>query len=140
MSIWNHSEILIRSIWGNTNDTHLNPIVKKSIRAISFAHYLDGTSPLFKRLNILNLKKIVIQRIALLMFKYDKGVLPQPINNLFSVNNERQNYNTRHNHDLQINTGNGEIVYKLVSFHGVHIWNHISKKFRSMYHTHVLRT
>ena len=62
------------------------------------------------------------------MFKYDKGVLPQPINNLFSVNNERHNYNTRHNHDLQINTGNGEIVYKLVSFHGVHIWNHISKK------------
>ena len=74
------------------------------------------------------------------MFKYDKGVLPQPINNLFSVNNERHNYNTRHNHDLQINTGNGEIVYKLVSFHGVHVWNHISKKFQLMYHTHVLRT
>ena len=45
-------------ILGNTNDTHLNPIVKiKSIRTISFAHYLDGTSPLFKRLNILNIKK-----------------------------------------------------------------------------------
>ena len=118
-------------IWGNTNDTHLNPIVKipqKSIQAISFAHYLDGMSPLFKRLNILNLKKLVIQRIALLMFKYDKGVLPHPINNLFSVNNERHNYNTRHTHDLQINTGNGEIVYTLVSLHGVHIWNHISKK------------
>ena len=61
------------------------------------------------------------------MFKYDKGVLPHPINNLFAVNNERHNYNTRHNHDLQINTGNGEIVYTLVSFHGgVHVWNHIS--------------
>ena len=67
-------------------------------------------SPLFKRLNILNFRKLVIQRIALLMFKYDKGVLPQPINNIFSVNNERHNYNSKHNHDLQINTGNGEIV------------------------------
>ena len=57
------------------------------------------------------------------MFKYDKGVLPQPINNLFAVNNERHK-----------NTRNGEIVYKLVSFHGVHIWNHISKKFQLMYH------
>ena len=34
----------------------------------------------------------------------------------------------RHNHDMQINAGNGEIIYKLVSFLGVHIWNHISKK------------
>ena len=60
------------------------------------------------------------------MFKYDKGVLPHPIINLFAVNNERHNYNTRHN--LQINTGNGEIVYKLVSFHGVHIiWTHKKK-------------
>ena len=36
--------------------------------------HLDETSPLFKRLNILNFKKFVIQRIALLMFKYAKGV------------------------------------------------------------------
>ena len=74
------------------------------------------------------------------MFKYDKGVLPQPINNLFVVNNERHNCNTRHNHDLQINAGNGEIVYKHVNCYGVHIWNHISKKIQLMYHTHVLRT
>ena len=54
-------------------------------------------------------------------------VIPHPINNLFSVDNERHNYNTRHNHDLQINTGNGEIVYKLVSFQDVatYIWNHV---------------
>ena len=62
------------------------------------------------------------------MFKYDKGILPQPINTLVAVNNESHNYNTRHNHDLQINAGNGEIVYTLVSFRGVHIWNHIFKK------------
>ena len=44
-------------IWGNSNDSHLNPIIKiqkKGIQAISFAHYLDPTSPLFRRLNILN--------------------------------------------------------------------------------------
>ena len=59
-------------IWGNTNGRHLNSIIKinkKGIRAISFAHYLDETSPLFKRLkNFLTLKKFVIKRIALLMF------------------------------------------------------------------------
>ena len=64
------------------------------------------------------------------MFKYDKGVLLLPITNLFALNNERHNYNTRHNQDLQINTENEEIVYKLFNFHGVHIWNHISQTIR----------
>ena len=62
------------------------------------------------------------------MFKYNMGILPHPINNLFALNSERHNYNTRHTLDLQINSGRGEIVYKLFSYHGVHIWNHISKK------------
>ena len=56
------------------------------------------------------------------------GVVPHPITDLFALNNERHNYNTRQTHDLQINAGRGEIVYKLFSFHGVHIWNHISRK------------
>ena len=60
--------------------------------------------------------------------RYCKGVLPLLITNLFALNNERHNYNTRPNHNLQINTGNGEIVYKRFSFHGVQIWNHIFKK------------
>ena len=62
------------------------------------------------------------------MFKYNKVILPHPINNIFALNSERHNYNTRQTHDLQINAGKGEIVYKLFSYHGVHIWNHISIK------------
>ena len=62
------------------------------------------------------------------MFKYNMGILPPPINNLFALNNERHNYNKRQTHDLQINAGRGEIVYKLFSYHGVHIWNYVSKQ------------
>ena len=62
------------------------------------------------------------------MFKYHKGMLLDPINNLFSLNSNRHNYRTRQTNDLQINTGRGENVYKLFSFHGVRIWNHIFKK------------
>ena len=45
------------------------------------------------------------------MFKYNMGILPYPINNLFALKSERHNYNTRQTHDLQINAGRGEIVY-----------------------------
>ena len=75
-------------IWGNTNDIHLDPfkIKLKSIRAITFSHYRESTAPLFQNLNnILHFKKLVTQIIALLMFKYHNGVLPNPINNLLTV-------------------------------------------------------
>ena len=62
------------------------------------------------------------------MFKYHKGVLPDPINNLFSINSNRHNYHTRQINDLEVSTGKEEHVYNLFSFHGVRIWNHISKK------------
>ena len=55
------------------------------------------------------------------------GILPHPINNLFVLNSERLYYNTKQTHDLQINAGRGGIVYKLFSYHSVHIWNYISK-------------
>ena len=53
------------------------------------------------------------------------GVLPHPITDLYALQKERHNYNTRQTDDLQINAGWGEIVYKLFSFHVVYIWNHI---------------
>ena len=55
------------------------------------------------------------------MFKYNIGILPHPINSLFALNIERHNYNIEQSHDLQINAGRGEIVYKLFGYHGVHI-------------------
>ena len=62
---------------------------------------------MFHNLNILNFKKLVTQRIALLMFMYHTGILPNPINNLFSINSKKHNYYTRQINDLQINTVSG---------------------------------
>ena len=39
-------------MWGNAHDSHLDPVIKlqkKSIRAITFSHYLDHTAPLFRK-------------------------------------------------------------------------------------------
>ena len=118
-------------IWGNTNETHLKPLIqiqKRSIRTITFSHYQDHTGPLFDILNILDFKKLAIQRIALLMFKRQPNLLPSQLNDLFAVNNTQHNHLTRHHADLHVNTGLRENVYRLFSFHGIHIWNHISKQ------------
>ena len=76
---------------------------------MTFSHYRESTAPLFQNLKILNFKKLVTQRIALLMFKYHKGILPDPINNLFTINSNRHNYLTRQTNDLEVNTGRGSM-------------------------------
>ena len=118
-------------VWGNAFDSHLTPLIniqKKIIRTISFSHYLDHTAPIFKELNILNLKKLVSQRISLLMYKQYLNILPSPIHELFTMNSTQHNYNTRQHTHIRTQIGRTEHVYKLFSFHGTNIWNHMSNK------------
>ena len=73
-------------------------------------------------------KKLVTQRISLMMYKHHIDILPSPIDELFITNNSQHNYNTRQCRDMHLQIGRTESVYKLFSFHGTYIWNHISKK------------
>ena len=118
-------------IWGNTHNTYLLPLIKlqkKCVRIITFSHYLEHTEPLFKQLDILNFNALVTQRISLIMFKIHTASVPLPISNLFILNNLRHNYNTRQKNDLHTQIRKNENSYKIFSFHGINIWNHISKK------------
>ena len=120
--------------WGNAHDTHFNPLIKiqkRGIRTITFSHHLEHSVTQFNKLYILDFKRLVKQRISLLMFKHHINILPSPINDLFTVNNVHHNYYTSQNNDLHINRGRKENVYRLFSFHGTHIWNHISTKILS---------
>ena len=90
-------------IWGNTHDCHLDPLIKiqkKNIRTITFSHYHDHTAPLFERLNIIDFKKFVKQRIYLLMFKKHLNMLPTLLTELFIVNNTRHDHFTRQHNNL----------------------------------------
>ena len=115
-------------IWGNACNIHLDPIVKlqkKCIRTITYSSYLEHTQPLFDSLNILCFHKLVIQRISLMMFKNEVGLVPKPISQLFTKNNEYHDYNTRHSSSLHLSVGRGEAIYRSFSFHGINIWNYL---------------
>ena len=69
-------------VWGNAHDTYLDPLIKlpkKCVRVITFSYYLEHTTPLFEQLDILSFKKLVVQRISLLMFKRHTGITPLPM-------------------------------------------------------------
>ena len=119
-------------MWGNACSTHIDPIIKlqkRAVRTITFAHYLDHTEPIFMELNILNFKRLVIQRIAILMFKNSLNMVPKPIGLLFTNNCHIHTHKTRQNRSLHHpppTIGKGEAIYKTFSFHAIHIWNSMS--------------
>ena len=64
--------IYCNEIWGNASSVHLDPIIKiqkRFVRIITYSDYLSSSEPIFQTLNILNFRKLVVQRISLLMFK-----------------------------------------------------------------------
>ena len=56
----------------------------KCIRTITYSSYLEHTQPLFDSLNILCFHNLVIQRISLIMFNNEVGLVPKPISQLFT--------------------------------------------------------
>ena len=105
--------IYCNEIWGNACQTHLDPLIK--------------LEALFRQLDTLNFRKLVIHRIALLMFKYNIRKLPQPTMQLFIRNTDVYNQNTRSKESLHVQMSRTERTYSNVSFHGVHIWNILSQ-------------
>ena len=69
-----------------------------------------------------------MQRISLIIFKNYLNILPTPLSDLFIVYNTRHEYFIRQHNDLHVDIGLKEGVYNQFSFHGIHIWNHISIK------------
>ena len=83
---------------------------------ITYSSYLEHTQPLFDSLNILCFHKLVIQRISLIIFKNEVGLVPKPISQLFTRNSEYHDYNTRHSSSLHLSVGRGEAIYRSLAF------------------------
>ena len=74
-------QIYCNEVWGNASGVILNPIIKiqkRAIRTITFFNYLSPSEPIFQSLNILIFWKLVIQRISLLVLKYQNVMFPNP--------------------------------------------------------------
>ena len=107
----------------------LNPLSKfrrepsEQLHSLAIYHLLN---PFFQSLNILNFRKLVIQRVSLLVFKISKCDVPKPVHALFRINISYHNYQTRRSESIHVPIGRTEAIYKTFSYFGAHIWNHIS--------------
>ena len=85
-------------------------ITEKGVRIITFSYYFKHSAPLFKQLYILNFKALFTQRIYVIMFKIHITIIIQDKKYLYRQIRKNEN------------------SYKVFSFYGISIWDHISKK------------
>ncbi len=115
-------------VWGNAAPTHLAPlctIQNKIVRTISCSHHRASAPPIYIRLGILPMHKIVIHRIALMMYKYSNNLLPEIMNALYKSNNQVHSYETRQRHLLHTpgGTHTNNFCYKSVL-----VWNELTTR------------
>ena len=76
---------IVMKFWGNTSHTYLDLLIKcqiKIIRIMTFLQYDAHSKPLFIKLHILDLQKLIFHKIALMMYKHPVQLLPLPVSNL----------------------------------------------------------
>ena len=116
-------------VWGNTFDKYLLPLFrlqKRVIRLITFSCYIAHTSDLFKDMRILTLSKLYILKVHIFMYKFENNTLKFP--SMFTTNSQIHTYPTRTSSNLHIPIGNLKMVYKMVRYSGVKIWNNMKYK------------
>ena len=119
------------SIWGNTFQTYLEPLVKlqkRAIRIISSADRRAHTEPLFRRLAILNLPKLYVYCAQLFMFKFHHCLVPEIFQNFFQQNSSLHSYSTRQANHLHSFSANTLQKRKSLRTIGVNIYNYFIDK------------
>ena len=120
--------IYCSEVWGTASDIHLQSLIKlqkKIVRIINLSPYNSPTKIIFQQLNILPFKKLVFQRLALQMFKYEFGIIPLALHNLFEKNSSVHTYYTRHRNKLRPALAKHAYRDKDFRFISVHVWNYV---------------
>ena len=105
-------------VWGNTYESHLNPLIilqKRAIRVITKSEYLAHTNDLFSRNRILKLPDIHKLKLGIYTFK----------NELFSQYTRSHSYNTRNRTQLLPEFHRLSSTQRSISYSAPSFWNEI---------------
>ena len=56
---------------------------KKIVRIMTYSTFYTHTATIFKELQMLTVDKLVVHRIAIVMYKFNNGLLPAVLNSLY---------------------------------------------------------
>jgi hypothetical protein len=98
---------------------------KRAIRILTTSTRNAPTANLFSSLNILPLKDLYVQSIAIFMFKFHHHLLPPIFDNLFALNSQVHSINTRQSRLLHPPRTNTRFGQKSIRSRGCFIWNQL---------------
>lgn len=137
-------------VWGNCYKTNLLPLIVLQKRAIRIAHkvkYNDHTSPLFFKSFNLRLDDMVNYKIAQIMYKASKEILPDNIQGLFHDRDAHHSYNLRGTNQFYQTYVRTTLKSRSTSGRGITLWNKLSEEikhskslthFKKMFKRHVM--
>ena len=117
-------------VWGQCSAQLFQSIFvlqKRAIRTLSSSKKNAPTANLFSSLNILPLRNLYIQSIAIFMFKFHRHLLPPVFDDLFSHNTQVHSVGTRQASLLHPPRTNTRIGQKSIRFRGCFIWNQLRR-------------
>ena len=112
--------------WGGCLITLTNRsqvLQKKAVRAITNSPYLAHTAPLYKHLNILNVKSLYYMRLAQFMFLFMTNQLPCNFTEMFIVNADIHSYETRSSNKFHLPSVKTTFLQRNIYFSGPSLWN-----------------
>ena len=112
--------------WGGAIDSNLwviYRIQKMALRLILNIRKGSSTLAECKSLLLLRLPEIHLHSIAIFMFKYNSGMLPNLFDNFFKCNSDSHQYNTRNALKLRTPLARTSLATKFIKKTGVELWN-----------------
>ena len=108
-------------VWGDRRKSYLEPLVKlqkKVLRIISYSGFNSNVDNVFKKLEIMQIKKIHVYKVALIMLKVKD--LSEP-----AENKSVHDYDTRQRENFHVPQANRNYLRRSISCKGVSIWNRV---------------
>ena len=112
-----------------TKQNYLNKIYivqKKALRLINNSGYRSHTRPLFFKFKCLTVFNIYKYHLGVLMYKFERQILPTAIQNMFTLNSSIHNYNTRLSSKFHIFSARTNFSKSTVRHQGPVLWNSLS--------------
>jgi len=117
--------------WGNTHNIYLDKIFllqKRAMRNITRSHFIASSSPLFKKLGMLNVRDMYSLNLFVFMHKHRLGLLPPVFKEYFKLNKDVHDYNTRNCNDYYVDDYDLTLISKGVRIAGPSNWNELSNQ------------
>ena len=133
--------LIIWSATPKSNLLKLRSIQSKAIRVLAGADWYEHASPLYVKLNILSLDKLILYALAKFMHKYYLKCLPSSFNNYFTLVPSIHSCHTRNatkSNQYFLPQFSTSLLLRTIKFKGAKLWNDIPENLRKLSHKQFL--